>query len=86
MNTSKAIDPPAQTVGIKAITYKITLSGLKSQINLYLLQVDFFLNFTSLESNFKSLGSLNIVTIFLLKTADCFKELIQNPPPKFCLF
>jgi len=57
---------------MKAIAYKITLLGLKPWINLYLLQVDSFLNFTSLELNFESLGPLNIIMIFLLKTANCF--------------
>ena len=81
VNIFKAIDPLAQTVGAKAIAYKITPLGLKPQINSYLLRVGSFLNFTSLESNFKSLRPLNIMTIFLLKTANCFNQPLAKRSP-----
>jgi len=81
VNISKAINPLAQTVGAKVITYKITPLGLKPRINSHLLRVDSFLNFTSSESNFKSLGPSNIVIIFLLKTANYFnRPLVKRSP------
>jgi hypothetical protein len=81
VNTFENIEPPAYRVGAKASAYEITLSGLKPRINSHLLRVDFFLNFTSSESNLESFGPSNIVMIFLLKTAGYFNRPFAKRSP-----
>lgn len=81
VNISEIIEPLAQKVNAKESAHEITLLGLRHWINLYLLQVDFFLNLMFSESNLEFFKPSNIVIIFLLKIASYFNWLFAKRLP-----